>query len=271
MSKVKGKRSKRQVDTWKTKEWYDVYAPKMFQENYIGQIPSSTPDTLPTRIIETILYFFTDRMEDISTKLRFKVTSVTGTKCTSQFYGHDTTRDYIRSMVRRGSSRVDGIFAITTGDGVKMRISVSIFTNGRAKASQQTTMRKIMHDVLVEHANAEPFPRFVHGLVFGRIGRNINNIAKEIYTIRECKVRKSKVLSPAEDLPDANLADTEADFQEVLPSVKKHRKSILKKLVKEAKEAAEEMGEDLDEPKSKDAGKEEEPGEDIPMPDPENE
>jgi small subunit ribosomal protein S3Ae len=203
------------------------------------------------------LYFFTDRMDDISTKLRFKVTSVTGTKCTSQFYGHDTTRDYIRSLVRRGSSRIDGIFNITTSDGVRMRISVDVFTNGRAKASQQTTMRKIMHDVLVEHATAESFPRFVHGLVFGRIGRNIFNIAKEIYAIRECRVRKSKVLSPAEDLPDEKLPELEEEFREVLPEVKKHRKSILKKLVKEAKEMAEEMGEDLGEEKTKAEGKEE--------------
>lgn len=184
-NKVKAKRSRRQVDTWKAKEWYDVYAPKMFEENFVGSIPSGTPDTLTGRVIETILYFLTDNMADRSTKLRFKITSVTGTKCTSQFYGHDTTRDYIRSMVRRGSSRIDGIIPVTTQDGIKMRVSVSIFTNGRAKASQQTTMRKIMRDVLVEHATSEDFPKFVHGLVFGRIEHNIQNVAKEIYAIRE--------------------------------------------------------------------------------------
>ena len=138
MSKSKAKRSRRQVDTWKAKEWYDVYAPAMFEENFIGSIPSGTPDTLAGRVIETILYFFTDNMQDISTKLRFKITSVTATKCTSQFYGHYTTRDYIRSMVRRGSSRIDGIFPVTTRDGIKMRISVSVFTNGRAKRPSKT-------------------------------------------------------------------------------------------------------------------------------------
>ena len=52
-----------------------------------------------------------------------------------------------------------------------------------------------------------------------------------------CKVRKSKVLSAAEDLTDATIQGTEDAFEEVVPAVEKHRKSILKKIVKEAKEA----------------------------------
>jgi len=247
-TKAKYAGAKKQVDSWKQKEWYDVYAPKMFEESYIGAIPSATPDTLKNRIIETILYYLTDNMADISTKLKFKITGVSQNKCTSQFFGHDTTRDYVRSMVRRGSSRIDGIYNVTTANGIKMRISVSIFTNGRAKASQQTTMRKIIRDVLNEHAKAEIFAKFVHGIVFGRIAQNIFNIAKEIYIIRECRVRKSKVLTLAEELPDDKLPETE-EFTPVAPEVKKHRKSVLKKLVKETKEAVEketaaEAGED---------------------------
>ncbi len=261
-TKQKHAGAKKQVDSWKQKEWYDVYAPKMFEESFIGSVPSASPDTVKNRVIETILYYLTDNMSDISTKLRFKITSVAQTKCTSQFYGHDTTRDYIRSMVRRGSSRIDGMFNITTANGVKMRISVSVFTNGRAKASQQTTMRKIIRDVLNEHAKAENFAKFVHGIVFGRIAQNIFNIAKEIYIIRECRVRKSKVLTLAEDLPDEKLAETE-EFKPVAPEVKKHRKSVLKKLVKETKEAVEkEAG--AAEPGKEEGEKTEEKGEETP-------
>ncbi len=261
-TKAKHAGAKKQVDSWKQKEWYDVYAPKMFEESFIGSVPSASPDTVKNRVIETILYYLTDNMSDISTKLRFKITSVTQTKCTSQFYGHDTTRDYIRSMVRRGSSRIDGVFNVTTANGVKMRISVAIFTNGRAKASQQTTIRKIMRDVLNEHAKAENFGKFVHGIVFGRIAQNIFNIAKEIYIIRECRVRKSKVLTLAEELPDEKLAEAE-EFKPVAPEVKKHRKSVLKKLVKETKEAVEKESA-ADEPGKEEGAKTEEKGEEKP-------
>lgn len=56
-------------------------------------------------------------------------------------------------------------------------------------------------------------------------------------------MQKSKILTSAEDLTDANIQETEEAFKEVIPTVDKHRKSILKKLVKEAKEAADEMDE----------------------------
>ncbi len=44
-------RKRRMVDTWKTKKWYNVLAPKMFEEVKIGETIVSSPEDLIGRTL----------------------------------------------------------------------------------------------------------------------------------------------------------------------------------------------------------------------------
>ncbi len=80
------------------------------------------------RIIEVLLYDLTGNFRHTNTKIRFKITSIVGEKCLTRFFGMELTRDYIRSVIHRGTSRVDGIFNFTTADGFIYRISTFVIT-----------------------------------------------------------------------------------------------------------------------------------------------
>ena len=43
-SKMKARR--KGIDTWKSKEWYEIYAPKTFKEAYLGSIPAADPESI---------------------------------------------------------------------------------------------------------------------------------------------------------------------------------------------------------------------------------
>ena len=149
----KGKRARgKTIDSWKSKLWYEVYAPKAFKEAFLGEIPSSTPDTLVGRVIEILLYDLTKNFKHTTIKLKFKIVDVQGNRCTTIFWGHELTRDFVRSLIHRGSSRIDGIFTYTTADGVVYRVSTFVVTRRRAKKTQKLTIRKIIHDVMQEFA-----------------------------------------------------------------------------------------------------------------------
>ena len=73
----KGKRARgKTIDSWKSKQWYEVYAPKAFKEAFLGEIPSSTPDTLVGRVIEILLYDLTKNFKHTTIKLKFKIVDV---------------------------------------------------------------------------------------------------------------------------------------------------------------------------------------------------
>ena len=219
------------IDSWKMKEWYDVYAPKTFKEEFIAQIPSGNPDNLIGRVMDISLYDFTKSYNDASIMLQFKIVKVIGKRCNTIFWGHELTRDYIRSLIHRGATRIDGIFNFTTADGVTYRVSTFVVTRRRAKKSQQKSIRKIIFDVLTEFAKNMTHEKFIQGIIDGRFATNITKIAKTIYPLRECRVRKVKVINVPDNIKDEFITE-DSDFKEITLDLKEHGKSVAKKVKK---------------------------------------
>ena len=121
-----------------------------------------------------------------------------GDKAYTHFSGHDFTRDYLRSLVRRGSSRIDGIFEVTTKDGYKVRIYAIAFPMRRAKTTQQAAIRDVMHKIVTRRAKRLNFDAFIQECVLGKIGSDVYNKAKAIFPLRKSEIRKSKLLAQPE-------------------------------------------------------------------------
>lgn len=235
-SATKRKSRRKAIDTWKSKLWYELVAPKTFKEMYLGSIPSGDPRTVNGRLIEVLLYDITNNFRHTNTKLTFKVTEMTGEKCLTRLQGMELTRDYIRSQIHRGSSRVDGIFNYTTADGFMYRVSTFVITRRRAKRSQKKTIRKIIYQVLSEFAKNMPHDRFVRGIIFGKFASNVSRIAKTIYPLKECQIRKIKVVKMPEGVPDQFFAEDDESVQEIALKMREHGKTIKAKKAKHKKE-----------------------------------
>ncbi|MEM2957956.1 MAG: 30S ribosomal protein S3ae [Candidatus Jordarchaeaceae archaeon] len=182
-------------DTWRDKQWYSIIAPPYFGNIEAGETISDDPEKLIGRVVETTLYDVTGDFSLIHVKLFFKIIDVKGNNAYTEFKGHDLTRDYLRSLVRRGSSRIDGIFDVQTKDGRILRVSAVAFTLNRAKTSQERLVRKIMRDVISSKASQLAFGEFVQEAVLGKIASEIYNQAKKVVPLRKCEIRKSKVLT----------------------------------------------------------------------------
>ncbi len=147
------------------------------------------------RIVETTLYDITGQLSESHIKLYFQVSSLKGARADTIFAGHEYARDYLRSLVRRGSSRVDGIYDVTTKDGYALRVSVVVFTVARIRSSQRVTLRKLMKDKVSEKVEQLNFDQFVQEIVLGKVASEIYNEGKKICPLRHVGVRKSKLLS----------------------------------------------------------------------------
>ena len=77
-------------------------------------------------------------------KLAFQVNNVAGDTANTKFIGHKVTTDYVRSMIRRGTSRIDTITNVTTKDGQTFKVHILAITIKRAKSSQQKFIRETM-------------------------------------------------------------------------------------------------------------------------------
>ncbi len=192
------KRRGRTKDKWRDKKWYNVVSPPYFGGVDLGAIPSDDPSKLIGRIVDGTLYDITNDFAHQYLKLYFRIENVDGKIAQTIFKGHEYSRDYLRSLVRRRTTRVDGIFNILTKDNYGLTLAASVFTLSRIKTSQEHEIRSIMSKIIKEKASNLTFDQFVQELVLGKIASDIYNESKKISPLRHVGVRKSKLtIQPA--------------------------------------------------------------------------
>ncbi|NVM27356.1 MAG: 30S ribosomal protein S3ae [Candidatus Helarchaeota archaeon] len=200
MSKRRKKRKAITIDKWRNKNWFSVYSPDFFGSVEIAQIPSSA-DVLG-RTIETTLYDITRDFLQTHIKMYFKVDKIEGNNAHTKFWGHDFTRDYLRSLVRRTTSQIKGIFNIfikadksDSAGTYKIRVTAVVFTQKRAKTSQQKAIRTIMQQIIEEKSQQLTYKEFIQECILGKLGSDIYNEAKMIYPIRKSEIMKTKIVT----------------------------------------------------------------------------
>lgn len=198
-----------------------VVAPSFFGNVELGSIPAEDPKQLIGRVVEATLYDITADFSHHYLKMFFQVNEIEAKTAKTLFKGHEYSRDYLRSLVRRRTTKVDSLINLTTKDGFKLRIAVSALTLSRIKTSQEKIIRKIMDKTIHEKAEALSLDQFVQEMVLGKIASDIYNQAKEVAPLRHVGIRKSKLLAapqiegkakeaPAEPAEPEEVAEAEA-------------------------------------------------------------
>ncbi len=191
---MSSRRRKRIKDKWRGKSWYTVTSPSYFGGVELGSLPTEDSSKLVGRIVDSTLYDITNDFAHQYLKMYFQVTDVEGKVARTVFKGHEYSRDYLRSLVRRRTTRIDGLFNVATMDGYKLRLAVSVFTLSRIKTSQERIVRTIMKKVVEKKASELDFDSFVQEVVLGKIASDIYNEAKKIAPLRHVGIRKSKLV-----------------------------------------------------------------------------
>src|SRR5215831_19467016 len=189
------KTTKKVRDKWRVKEWYAVFTPSYFGEQNVANIPVEDPKKLIGRVVENTLYDITNDFQHQSTKLYFLVTSITGDRADTILKRHEYSTDYLRSLVRRGSTRIDGIFTARTIDNYLTRVYIVAFSHGRIKGSQEHAVRQVMGKIVAAKAAQLTYSQISHEMVLGKLGSDVYNEAKKVCPLRHVGVRKSKLLS----------------------------------------------------------------------------
>jgi small subunit ribosomal protein S3Ae len=192
---AKAKRQRRKIDTWKTKKWVDILAPSMFGEQKIGETFSSDPKNIMGRTLEIPLSKLIGDFSKQHITLKFQITGVEEKKANTKFLGHSITREYMRSLIRRKTTRIEGVSDVTTKDGIKVRIKAIALALGRAQTLQEKLIRKIMHDVAARYAKDMVFDKFIHDVVIGRIPSAMYRESGKIYPLKRMEVRKTEVIA----------------------------------------------------------------------------
>jgi small subunit ribosomal protein S3Ae len=145
----------------------------------------------------------------------------------TNFYGMDTTKDHLCSLIRKWHTLIETFVDAKTNDGFLIRLFPIAFTasSGKkqlkattyAQRSQVKQIRKIMVDVITKEVSKSSLKDVVVKLITDKIPTEITQQAKKIFPIHNCIIRKVKTVKrPRFDI--TQLLSIHADTAVAVPA-----------------------------------------------------
>jgi small subunit ribosomal protein S3Ae len=202
-------------DKWRDKQWVIVNKPSGFEPQMpINFIPVTDPTQIKGRTIENTLHDMMkgnpdQSMDQHQIKIFIQIDKITDGAATTIFKGHDYAKEFLRSLIRRGSSMVTFIHDYTTVDGHTFRVAMITFTQRRVNSSKKHEIRLIAQKILAERIPQMTIDQFIQEITWSKgedipretnskLGANILNEIKKITAIRHVGIKKTKLISTAE-------------------------------------------------------------------------
>jgi small subunit ribosomal protein S3Ae len=188
-------------DKWRSKHWYVVRAPSLFNHAEIGETMASEPEQILGRTLETTLQEISGGADigKAHIKLRFQIDRISGEKTAeSRFIGHELTSDYVRRLARRKRSKIDTSLLVTTKDGVQIIVKPVAVGEQRLQTRLQAELRLRLRSLLTEEAQKKTGAEFVREMLGGDLGKLLAHGLKSLYPLKKIEIRRSEVLGTIE-------------------------------------------------------------------------
>ncbi len=186
-------------DKWREKKWVTVLAPPAFNNVPIAYIPITDDANAIGRVIEVTLFdIVKGDPSQHQFKLYFQINKVDGETATTIFKRYEYAKEFLRSLVRRGSSLISFIGDYKTKDGNIFRIKIIALTQKKLNTSRKHALRLIARDVMSKTIPEMTIEQFIQATAFGKINSDIMAAVKKIIHVRHVGIEKSKIIRTAE-------------------------------------------------------------------------
>ena len=188
-------------DKWKEKKWVTVLAPDAFNNIPIAYIPVTSDETAKGRVLEVTLFeILKGDPSQHQYKLFFQVDKVNQEKATTIFKRYEYAKEFLRSLIRRGSSRINFILDAETKDGYIFRIKMLALSHRELNTSRKHALRLIAKDVIEKTVRNMTLDQFVQASCYGKINSDIMAAAKKVIHLRHVAVSYTHLTLPTSDL-----------------------------------------------------------------------
>jgi len=186
-------------DKWKEKRWVTVLAPDSFNNVPIAYIPITDDENAKGRVIEITLFdILKGDPSQHQYKIFFQIDKVTKEKATTIFKKYEYAKEFLRSLIRRGSSKINFILDTKTKDGYIFRIKVLALSHRELNTSRKHALRIIARDVIEKTVPHMTIDQFVQASCYGKINSDIMAATKKIIHLRHVGLEKVKLTRTAE-------------------------------------------------------------------------
>ena len=193
------RRKGRTKDKWREKRWITVHAPESFNVVPIAYVPITDDENAIGRVLEVTLYdILKGDPSQYQYKMYFQIDKINGDKASTIFKRFEYSKEFLRSLVRRGSSKINFIIDIKTKDGYIFRVKVIALTHRQLNTSRKHALRLIIKDVINNTVPQMTVEQFVQATCYSKINSDIMAAIKKIIRVRHVGLEKVKLVRTAD-------------------------------------------------------------------------
>jgi small subunit ribosomal protein S3Ae len=184
---------KKGSENWKMKKWFSVYAPKVFNDALVGEMPGNDEKSVIGRNIVVGLDSLTKNPSNAYAAVTLKVIDVNGSAAHTKLVSISQLYSYIRSLVRRYRSVASSVLPVVTKDGTNMVVKMLVITKARTTHSRITGIREEMNAHTAKFFSENDANAAITAVVDGKFQAELGAKLRHITPLNKVEVKTLEV------------------------------------------------------------------------------
>lgn len=243
------------IDNWKKKKWFQIVAPKLFNNLVLGECPVDDAQKLNARVITSNMMTLTGDMKRKNTSVSFQVKEISNNKAMTELVGYQLAQSSLKRVVRKGKDRLDESFTVKTKDDLYLRIKIMMLSLNNTSRSVHSAMRDELQYQMKMWAKQHTCEEIFTEILENKLSRSLKKTVDKVFPLRSLDIRylkiepNGKMYKDVAERSSKAKADDAEDEKPQKKTVKKARKFVKKEEVAEtpAEESEKAEKEDLTE------------------------
>jgi len=185
----------------KKKKWYPIAAPKLFQDELLGEILVDEPNLIMNRVLTTNLMNLTNDMKHQNINIKFRVNKIDDNVAYTELISYEMLPSSIKRLVRRDINKLDESFVCETKDNVLVRIKPFLLTKAATKGSKLKLLRKTMISLISKEIKHLSFDEVIEDVITRKLQNNVKAYLKKIYPLKICEIRYFEITTGVKPVP----------------------------------------------------------------------
>jgi len=172
------------------KKWYQILAPKEFNEMLIGETPLLDQRLLMNKVISINLMSLTRDIKKQKIIMKFKVVGLKENKAITEVIGYKMVPAFIKRIIRRERDNLHCSFICKTSDEKNVRLKPLIITLNKTKGAVINSLMNTLKVNLIEYVRKITYTELVNDLISHKLQSNLKNSLKKIYPLRSLEIKE---------------------------------------------------------------------------------
>lgn len=213
------------------KKWYPILAPKVFNEQFVGEIPLYDIKSAIGRDVSVNLMVLTNDPKKQNVNVTFKMKYTDGDNIRTEFTGYNLIPSFMKRLIRKRKLKLNDSFTAETSDHKKIRIKPIIVANGIVKGVAKADLIKNTREIIKKGLLKTSYESLVRELIMHKFQFNVKDKLKKTYPVAIFEIKSMEI---EKEVKREGVEEVKEVAKEEKKEVK--QKEVKKEEVKEVKE-----------------------------------